>query len=43
MLKDKKRSGDTIDLIIPERIGRCQIVKTPLTELDEWLKLGGAK
>ena len=42
MLKDKKRSGDAINLIVPERIGRCRIVKTPLAELEDWLRLGGA-
>lgn len=32
-LADKKRSGQTIDLILPEEIGRCQIVSTPVSAL----------
>ena len=29
-LHDKKRSGDSIDLVIPHAIGRCSIDRTPL-------------
>ena len=32
-LTDKKRSGATVDLILPEEIGRCNIVKTPVEQL----------
>ena len=32
-LTDKKRSGSTVDLILPEEIGRCCIQKTPVSEL----------
>ncbi|MPM32152.1 3-dehydroquinate synthase [bioreactor metagenome] len=32
-LSDKKRSGDTISLVIPRRIGDCVLKKTPINEL----------
>lgn len=34
---DKKCSGATVDLIVPEAIGRCKIVPTPLSEVGSWL------
>ena len=34
---DKKRSGDTITLIVPRKIGECELVETPMTELGGWL------
>ena len=34
---DKKRSGDTITLIVPRKIGECELVETPMTELEGWL------
>ena len=38
MLKDKKRSGDTINLVIPEKIGNCVLKKVGVSELEEVLK-----
>ena len=35
---DKKRSGDTITLIVPRKIGECDLVETPMTELGNWLR-----
>ena len=35
---DKKRSGDTITLIVPRQIGECELVETPMTELESWLR-----
>ena len=32
-LADKKRAGDTITLVIPRRIGLCELKKVPVTEL----------
>ena len=40
MLSDKKRSGGTIPLIIPDRIGHCKIVPTPVEELTAFVKAG---
>ncbi|MDD6188245.1 MAG: 3-dehydroquinate synthase [Clostridiales bacterium] len=40
MMADKKRSGRTIDLIIPETIGRCVIRKTPVEELESFVSAG---
>lgn len=40
MLADKKRSGKTIDLIIPETIGNCIIQKTPVEELESFVAAG---
>lgn len=39
-LSDKKRSGDSVNLIIPERIGFCRIQKTPIGELMSVIKAG---
>ena len=30
---DKKRAGDTITLVIPRRIGLCELKKVPVMEL----------
>ena len=39
--RDKKRRGETISLIVPERIGACRILPVPLAEIPTWLRLGG--
>ena len=39
-LSDKKRSGDTIDLILPERIGKCQLSTLPLETFQTLIKEG---
>lgn len=39
-LSDKKRSGDTINLIIPERIGCCRIFPTPIDQLKLFIEAG---
>jgi 3-dehydroquinate synthase len=39
-LSDKKRSGGTINLIIPQRIGYCAICPTPISELQEFIEVG---
>lgn len=41
-LSDKKISGGSINLIVPERIGRCRIEKVLAEELRAWLADGGA-
>lgn len=38
MLRDKKRSGDAIRLILCRKPGVCETVKTPITEIAEWVK-----
>ena len=43
LLRDKKRSGDTMNLIVPEAIGSCRVEKVPVEELGDWLRLGGAR
>jgi len=35
---DKKRSGDSITLVVPREIGRCELVETPLSEVMDWLR-----
>ena len=40
MLSDKKRSGGTIPLIIPRKIGHCDIVPTPVEALTAFVKAG---
>lgn len=39
-LSDKKRSGSTIHLILPRRIGYCEIVKYPVSELLSFIQAG---
>jgi len=40
MVSDKKRSGDTINLIVPKSIGCCEIVPTPITQLKSIFQAG---
>ena len=39
-LSDKKRSGDTVDLIIPMTIGNCAVVSTPVEDLNTFIEEG---
>lgn len=39
-LSDKKRSLDTISLIIPEKYGLCKIEKIPVEKLKEFIEAG---
>lgn len=39
-LSDKKRSGSTVNLIIPRRISHCDIIPTPVSELESFIKAG---
>ena len=39
-LSDKKRMGDTITLIIPERIGKCVLKDVAVTELERMIARG---
>ena len=39
-LSDKKRSGGTVNLIIPKRIGQCDIVPTPVEKLQSFIEEG---
>lgn len=39
-LSDKKRSGDTITIVVPRRIGTCQLHKLPVAELERLIAAG---
>lgn len=39
-LSDKKRCADTISLVVPEKIGTCHIVPTPVEELKSFIEAG---
>ena len=39
-LSDKKRSGGTVNLIVPEEIGRCKILPTPVNQLEGIIEAG---
>lgn len=39
-LSDKKRAGDTVNLIVPETIGRCIIRPTPVSQLLSVIEAG---
>ena len=38
LASDKKRSGDTITLVVLRKIGECELVETPMEELGNWLR-----
>jgi len=40
MLSDKKRSGGTVKLIVPRRIGSCDILPVAIKELEGWIRAG---
>lgn len=39
-LSDKKRSGGTVNLIVPEAIGSCIIRPTPISQLQSFIEAG---
>lgn len=39
-LSDKKRSGGTLDLIVPEAIGSCKILPVPVEQVQDWIEAG---
>ena len=39
-LSDKKRSGDTVNMILPFAIGDCRILPVPTTELEAFIEEG---
>ncbi len=39
-LSDKKRSGGTVKLIVPRRIGHCEILPTPVEDLQSFIEAG---
>lgn len=39
-LSDKKSDGNTINLIVPAALGKCEILKVPTCELINWVKAG---
>ena len=39
-LSDKKRAGGTVNLIVPDRIGSCSIVSTPVKKLESFIEEG---
>ena len=39
-LSDKKRSANTVKLILPEKIGKCSIVSTPVEQLLSFIEAG---
>ncbi|MBQ7566428.1 MAG: 3-dehydroquinate synthase [Oscillospiraceae bacterium] len=40
---DKKRTGATMHLVVPEEIGKCRIVPVPFSDVRGWLQDGGAR
>ena len=42
-MTDKKSSGDTIRLVVPEEIGLCSLKKINKSDLGLWLNAGGIK
>ena len=40
MLSDKKRFADTVNLILPRKIGSCAIFPTPVDQLESFIQAG---
>ena len=40
MLSDKKRLGGTVNIIVPEDIGRCRVLPLPVGQAGEFMKAG---
>ena len=39
-LSDKKRAGDTITVVVPRRMGECELKKLPVSELPGLIAAG---
>lgn len=39
-LSDKKRNGDFINIVVPEKIGKCVLKKIKIEELEEFIEKG---
>ena len=39
-LSDKKRSGVSVNLIVPRQIGKCDILPLPITQLESFIEAG---
>ena len=39
-LGDKKRSGDRLTLVLPRRVGECQMITEKTDKAEEWLRIG---
>lgn len=39
-LSDKKRRGDTLTLVVPHAVGRCELQKLPVSELSAVIRAG---
>jgi len=39
-LYDKKRTGDTITIVVPYELGKCQLKTIPVAELRDWIEMG---
>ena len=37
LLSDKKRRGDEMTLVIPVKIGKCELITVPYTDLSKWV------
>ena len=43
LLRDKKIRGEVLNLVIPERIGRCVVHPVELRQVGDWLEAGGVR
>ena len=41
MQNDKKLTGSTMHLVVPETVGKCRVLSVPASELTAWLRQGG--
>ena len=42
-LLDKKMTGDSLHLVVPEAVGRCSLITVPAREIPAWLRAGGVQ
>ena len=41
-LSDKKRAGDSITIVVPSKIGRCELKTIPVAQLQSVIEAGWA-
>ena len=39
-LKDKKRAGDSLTLVVPEALGKSRLLEIPAADLKNWIEMG---
>ncbi len=43
IFSDKKNRGPVLNLVIPERIGKCMVFPVEKEKIEDWLAAGGVR